>query len=57
MVVLGWVKIREKGKGIEYVVEWCEVVGEKEGEVKREVGVVVLGKEWEEVGKLVGLKV
>ena len=57
LVLFGSVKITDKRKGIDYLVESCELLAEKHPELKTELGVVVFGKESQQLANLLPFKV
>ena len=57
LVLFGSVKITDKRKGIDYLVKSCELLAEKHPELKTELGVVVFGKESQQLANLLPFKV
>ena len=57
LVLFGSVKTTDKRKGIDYLVESCALLAEKHPEPKTELGVVVFGKESQQLANLLPFKV
>ena len=57
LVLFGSVKTTDKRKGIDYLVESCALLAEKHPELKTELGVVVFGKESQQLANLLPFKV
>ena len=52
-MLFGSVKITDKRKGIDYLVESCHLLAEKYPEVKDKIGVVVFGKQSSQLKELI----
>lgn len=57
LILFGSVKITDKRKGIDYMIEACKLLAEKHPELKEELGVVVFGKESQQLDHLLPFKV
>ena len=57
LILFGSAKITDKRKGIDYFIESCKILAEKYPEVVKEWGVVVYGKESEQLKPLVPFEV
>lgn len=57
LILFGSAKITDKRKGIDYFIESCKILAEKHPELIREWGIVVYGKESEQLKPLVPFKV
>lgn len=57
LILFGSVKITDKRKGIDYFVESCKLLAEKYPEMTNELGIVVYGKESEQLKPLVPFNV
>ncbi|TWV12275.1 glycosyltransferase [Bacteroidaceae bacterium HV4-6-C5C] len=57
LILFGSVKITDKRKGIDYLVEACNLLVKKYPELSAQLGVVVFGKRSEELEELLPLKV
>lgn len=57
LILFGSAKITDKRKGIDYFIESCKILAEKYPEVLKEWGVVVYGKESEQLKPLVPFEV
>ena len=57
LALFGSVKITDKRKGIDYLVESCKLLAEKHPELKEKLGVVVFGKESQQLANLLPFKV
>ncbi|MBO5080519.1 MAG: glycosyltransferase family 4 protein [Bacteroidaceae bacterium] len=57
LILFGSAKITDKRKGIDYFIESCKILAEKYPEVVKEWGVVVYGKESEQLKSLVPFEV
>ena len=57
LILFGSAKITDKRKGIDYFIESCKILSEKYPEVVKEWGVVVYGKESEQLKPLVPFEV
>ena len=57
LVLFGSVKITDKRKGIDYLIDSCKLLAEKHPELKEKLGVVVFGKESQQLANLLPFKV
>ena len=57
LILFGSVKVTDKRKGIDYFVECCKLLVEKYPEMKEELGVVVYGKNSEQLKSLIPFQV
>lgn len=57
LILFGSVKVTDKRKGIDYFVECCKLLAEKYPEMKEELGVVVYGKNSEQLKSLIPFQV
>lgn len=57
LILFGSIKITDKRKGIDYFIESCRILAEKYPELTKEWGVVVYGKESEQLKPLVPFEV
>ena len=57
LILFGSVKVTDKRKGIDYFIESCKLLAEKYPELKDELGVVVYGKDSEQLKPLVPFQV
>lgn len=57
LILFGSVKITDKRKGIDYMIEACKLLAEKHPELKDELGVVVFGNQSEQMESLLPFKV
>ena len=57
LVLFGSVKTTDKRKGIDYLVESCALLAEKHPELKTKLGVVIFGKESQQLANLLPFKV
>ena len=57
LILFGSAKITDKRKGIDYFIESCKTLAEKYPELKEELGVVVYGKDSEQLKPLVPFQV
>ena len=57
LILFGSVKVTDKRKGIDYFVECCKLLSEKYPEMKEELGVVVYGKNSEQLKSLIPFQV
>lgn len=57
LMLFGSVKITDKRKGIDYMVESCRLLAEKHPELKDELGVVVFGSQSQQLENLLPFKV
>ena len=57
LILFGSVKVTDKRKGIDYFIESCKLLAEKYPEMKEELGVVVYGKNSEQLKPLIPFQV
>ena len=57
LILFGSVKVTDKRKGIDYFIESCKLLAEKHPELKEELGVVVYGKNSEQLKPLIPFQV
>ena len=57
LILFGSVKVTDKRKGIDYFVESCKLLAERYPELKEELGVVVYGKNSEQLKSLIPFQV
>ena len=57
LILFGSVKVTDKRKGIDYFVESCKFLAERHPELKEELGVVVYGKNSEQLKSLIPFQV
>lgn len=57
LILFGSIKITDKRKGIDYLVESCKLLAEKYPELKEELGVVVFGSQSQQLANLLPFKV
>ena len=57
LMLFGSVKITDKRKGIDYLIESCNLLAEKHPELKEQLGVVVFGNHSEQLADLLPFKV
>ena len=57
LILFGSVKVTNKRKGIDYFIESCKLLAEKHPELKEELGVVVYGKNSEQLKPLIPFQV
>lgn len=57
LMLFGSVKITDKRKGIDYLIESCKMLAEKHPEMKEQLGVVVFGNHSEQLESLLPFKV
>ena len=57
LILFGSAKITDKRKGIDYFIESCKILADKHPELKEELGVVVYGKDSEQLKPLVPFEV
>ena len=57
LILFGSVKVTDKRKGIDYFVESCKLLAERHPELKEELGVVVYGKNSEQLKPLIPFQV
>jgi len=57
LILFGSVKVTDKRKGIDYFVESCKLLAEMQPELKEELGVVVYGKNSEQLKPLIPFQV
>ena len=57
LMLFGSVKITDKRKGIDYLIESCNLLAEKHPELKEQLGVVVFGNQSQQLESLVPFKV
>lgn len=57
LMLFGSVKITDKRKGIDYLIESCKMLAEKHPELKEQLGVVVFGNHSEQLESLLPFKV
>lgn len=57
LILFGSVKITDKRKGIDYMVEACNILAEKNPELKNNIGIVVLGQNSEVLEGMLPFKV
>ena len=57
MILFGSVKITDKRKGIDYLVESCKLLAEKYPELKEQLGVVAFGNDSQQLEKMLPFKV
>ena len=57
LILFGSVKVTDKRKGIDYFIESCKLLAEKHPELKKELGVVVYGKNSEQLKPLIPFQV
>ena len=57
LILFGSMKITDKRKGIDYLVESCKLLAEKHPELKEQLGVVVFGNHSEQLENLLPFKV
>ena len=57
LILFGAVKITDKRKGIDYMIESCNLLAEKHPELKAELGVVAFGNHSQQLEKLLPFKV
>lgn len=57
LILFGSVKITDKRKGVDYLVEACKLLADKHPELKESLGVVVFGNESQQIQDLLPFKV
>lgn len=57
LILFGSVKTTDKRKGIDYLIESCKLLADKHPELKEKLGVVVFGKESQQLESLLPFKV
>ena len=57
LILFGSVKVTDKRKGIDYFIESCKLLAEKHPKLKEELGVVVYGKNSEQLKPLIPFQV
>ena len=57
LILFGSVKVTDKRKGIDYFIESCKLLAEKHPELKEDLGVVVYGKNSEQLKPLIPFQV
>lgn len=57
LILFGSAKITDKRKGIDYLIESCKLLADRHPELKESLGVVVFGKQSEQLKSLLPFKV